>query len=339
MIRRIEIGIALIYIMTDEVDEAQRMLESALTRARALEDRTKIATALYNLAYVYLKKGDANAALKAIKEAIEVHDPSVANNFEATLWHTYGETLIELGRHEEASDILTLAYDKSIRNGDANGEALCTIDFVRAQTALGREVPEVEARIERAREIADRMNSDRIRQRIYDTEHWYYESVGDFKQALQCHRKARHFEQRTNEFHLRRRLAIWNKRFEQYKEEAREDQDRFLRELTSSVPGVLFRWRRQPSGLEEFLYISPRSVDVLELAPEQLLENPRCLRLHIEDVQRYATALQEAMRGSLNLSVECRYVLLSGRIVWIRTDARVAVDTSGAHLGLRRQPN
>jgi len=332
LIRRIEIGIALIYILNDEVDEAQRMLESALGRARVLQDRTKIATALNNLAYVHLKKKHPEGALQAIREAIEVHDPNSPVSFESTLWHSYGETLLETGRYEEAAETLQKALAKCIKSQDANGEALCKTDYIRCQIALGQAEPRMVQMLEEASLIAERINSDRIRQRILDTESKLFEALGDFQKALAKHQEARGLEQHTNEFHLRRRLAIWNKRFEQFKEEAREDQDRFLRELTSSVPGVLFRWRRMPSGLEEYLYVSPRSVDVLELSPEQLGENPRSLKFHPEDYPRYEAALEEAMRGALNLSVECRYILPSGRTVWVRTDARIAFESSGALL-------
>ncbi|MDX2066321.1 MAG: PAS domain-containing protein [Fimbriimonadaceae bacterium] len=332
LIRRIEIGIAHIYILMDEADEAQRVLESALEKARLLQDRTKVATALNNLAYVYLKKKNVLRAREAVTEAIATYDPNAPINFEATLWHTYGETLLECGETERAAEVLMTALEKSRLLNDQNAEALASVDYVRARIALGDCDDAFEDILIHAAEVAEKIQSDRIRLRLRETETMFFEMRGEYDRALKCLKMVRQLEQTTSEFHLRRRLAIWDKRFEQFKEEAKDEQDRFLRELTSSVPGVLFRWARMPSGFEQFLYVSPRCSDLLEISASQLAENARFLVRDADDEQRYQAELASATARHRPIGIECRYRLPSGKVVWIRTDARPTLDENGTVL-------
>jgi len=338
LIRRIEIGIGLIYIMMDECDEAHDVLQSALMRARQLGDRTKTATALNNLAYVHLKRNDPQAALAAITEGIEIYDPNAPVNFEATMWHTYGETLLECGRLEECTEALQKAMELAVRHGDANAEGLANVDYVRARVALNQLGDDLDIHLDRAKELAERMNSDRIRLRIAEADAKYNELIGDFELAFRAQTEARAIERKTNEFHLRRRLNIWNHRYQRTKEEARDLHDRFLRELTQSVPGMLYRWHRTPSGFQEYTFVSSRCFEMIGVSAEQLLESQDLLRIHPDDTDRYWIGIRDSIAHGADSRFEGRFILPDGRTLWLRDDSRATLDAAGTLVihGFRR---
>ena len=338
LIRRIEIGIGHIYILIDETEEALRQLESALGRARQLNDVTKVATALNNLAYVHLKRNDPESARKCVEEAIATVDPAAPFNFEANMFHTYGETLFECGRVEEAAEIYQIAQEKAERITDVSTLAQCLVGRVRADLRLGRNRPELKDLLDRAIQVTANLNSDRILASIMRAEVEWFAANNMYENAFKRQAEAIDLEKITNEFQLKWRLRIWNRRYERYSDEAKDTQDKFLRQLTQSVPGVLYRWQRSPSGREEYTYVSDGIYDVLGITPEQLMGDATTLRVHPSDELRYVREREEALHTGRDWNFEGRFKLPNGREAWLRNESRVsmAVDNYTEAYGFLR---
>jgi PAS domain S-box-containing protein len=329
LIRRIEIGIGHIYILMDETDEALRTLQSALGRAREMHDFTKVATALNNLAYVHLKRNDPDSARICVEEAIATFDPNSPVSFEATMWHTYGETLFECGRVEEASKIFLEAKAKADAVGDVTTQAQCLVGVVRSEIALGRTRPELSNLLAEAKEVSANTDSERIKNSIVRAEIEWFAASNRFEEAFRLQSEAISQDRSSDDFQLRRRLAIWNRRYERYREEAKDTHDQFLRQLTQSVPGVLYRWQRSPSGRSEYTYVSSGAYDVLGISAEQLEQDSSLLRVHPSDQQRFASSLEEAIQAGRDWNFEGRFVLANGREALLRNDSRLSTSEDG----------
>ncbi len=70
----------------------------------------------FGLAMEYVKLGRLDDALAAFDRVLE-HDP----NYSAAYYHK-GNTLIGLGRHEEARDVLARGVEVTRRNGDPHAQ-------------------------------------------------------------------------------------------------------------------------------------------------------------------------------------------------------------------------
>ncbi len=328
LIRRIEIGVGLIYIRMDEYDNAAKVLESAISHARELGDVEKIATSLNNLAYVYLSNHQPELARNSAREALDLISGK-SSKYEATMLQTYGEMLIQCGQYEEAVDVLRAANVRAVHMGDGNAEALSSIDLVSASLSLSRLETDFDERLTRAVAIAEQMKSARVRTRANKVFARYCAEVGDFKRAYEMQSLAREEEDETKAMELRRRLMLWSNRYERSKEEAKSIHDRFLRELTESVPGVLYRWQRTLSGYEEYTYVSPRAFDILGITAEQLQTQPKLLQVLPEDAARYQSKFDNKRSSGEDFSFRGRFNVPNRGEVWLRDDARSAMDSKG----------
>ena len=110
----VDLAITLIYRAEIEseignMDQAVAMLKSAVERSRQAGSvgEHQLATALGTLGLVYSNKGEREAALEALNEAITINTKLHGqNSLPVTQTRmSYGDTLIQLGRFEEAGDI------------------------------------------------------------------------------------------------------------------------------------------------------------------------------------------------------------------------------------------
>jgi len=179
--------------------------------------------------------------------------------------------------------------------------------------------------LDRASAVTSNLNSDRIRASIMRAEVEWFAANGMYEQAFKRQAEAIDLEKINNEFQLKWRLRIWNRRYERYSDEAKDTQDKFLRQLTQSVPGVLYRWQRSPSGREEYTYVSDGIYDVLGITPEQLMGDATTLRVHPSDELRYVREREEALHSGRDWNFEGRFTLPNGREAWLRNESRVSM--------------
>ncbi|MDZ8259095.1 EAL domain-containing protein [Nostoc sp. ChiQUE01b] len=104
-----------------------------------------------------------------------------------------------------------------------------------------------------------------------------------------------------------------------------------LQTLASNIPGIIYSFVYHFDGSIVFEYISFGCLDLLELTPDQILENASlCLaQIHIDDrAGCYAAAKQSAQ--TLNpFSYEWRLVTPSGKLKWVQANARLECRENG----------
>jgi two-component system sensor histidine kinase/response regulator len=107
--------------------------------------------------------------------------------------------------------------------------------------------------------------------------------------------------------------------------EAREAQDavqasnaRYDR-IAATVPGVLYDYESDGAG-GRFLYVSPRSREILELEPEQVVGDMNAFWSHVDadDLQRLFEVDVPASRATGQFVSEVRYTTSSGVRKWLR---------------------
>jgi PAS domain S-box-containing protein len=127
-------------------------------------------------------------------------------------------------------------------------------------------------------------------------------------------------------------LALIQHRRTVERERVRADlgqRERRFRHLVETVPGVVLQWRRDAKGYG-LVWVSPRSADVLGIAADDLVRDPRLLRVHPDDRRRWFEAV-EAIRGDEGLwSFSGRFVPPDGTVRDCVIKARTSRDADGA---------
>lgn len=99
----------------------------------------------------------------------------------------------------------------------------------------------------------------------------------------------------------------------------------------ANLPGALFQRVRDAEGEVAFTYASAGLSDLLDLSPEQLLDDADSFftRVDAPDRARVAEAFEKAGRASKPLEVEYSWTRGSGRRVWVRCIARAHSGDDG----------
>jgi len=113
-------------------------------------------------------------------------------------------------------------------------------------------------------------------------------------------------------------------------EALRQSQQRFQR-IVDNVPGMIYQYVLYPDGSDALLYVSPRSRDIYELAPEVVQQDPRAIwsLIYPEDFPRMAALIQASARTGVPFDLEYRITLPSGTIKWLHAIARPTTGNTG----------
>ncbi|SOD99901.1 PAS domain S-box protein [Caenispirillum bisanense] len=95
-----------------------------------------------------------------------------------------------------------------------------------------------------------------------------------------------------------------------------------FRNLATQVPGVIYQWEEHPDGRRGFIYVSPRSAELLGVAPADLVDDWRGLPLHPDDRVGFTDSLQAAVAEVRDWEFEGRLLLAGDRVRWWRTHSR-----------------
>ena len=100
-------------------------------------------------------------------------------------------------------------------------------------------------------------------------------------------------------------------------------QQLLLAEITAHVPGVIFRARRRPDGLPQFLYLSPAAPLLFGFDPEAACADPRLVidRVHREDLPLVLEQFAVATRDQRPWRSEYRMVMPGRLVRWVETRA------------------
>ena len=89
-----------------------------------------------------------------------------------------------------------------------------------------------------------------------------------------------------------------------------------LQRLAAHLPGVIFQFRLEPDGTESFPYVSEKSREIYEIAPDDFLQGFDLV--YSDDRDRLQTAIQESAQTLNGFDCEYRITTPSGVLKWLR---------------------
>ncbi len=104
----------------------------------------------------------------------------------------------------------------------------------------------------------------------------------------------------------------------------RKKAQKLLEKLASNIPGMIYEFVHHSDNSDAFKYISLGCLDLLELTPGEILENPSvCFaQIHIDDCPGFYAAARQSAQTLKPFSYEWRLVTRSGKLKWVQTNAR-----------------
>jgi PAS domain S-box-containing protein len=119
---------------------------------------------------------------------------------------------------------------------------------------------------------------------------------------------------------------------EQAASRALAEQLRFIQNVASRLPGIMFQGRVFPDGRASFLYVSDAVRELLMLEPEVLRENGFELidRIHPDDRAGFRSSLVASTKNLSTWRMEFRVVLPTGVLRWFRAEALPEREADGS---------
>ncbi|MEJ6480829.1 EAL domain-containing protein [Nostoc punctiforme UO1] len=111
----------------------------------------------------------------------------------------------------------------------------------------------------------------------------------------------------------------------------RKQAQKLLQTLASNIPGMIYSFVQYSDGSIAFDYISFGCLDLLELTPDQILENASlCFaQIHPHDYPGCYAAAKESAQTLKSFSYEWRLVTPSGKLKWVQASARPECRENG----------
>jgi len=105
---------------------------------------------------------------------------------------------------------------------------------------------------------------------------------------------------------------------------ALQHSQKILETLASNIPGIIYIFIQPYHGSVAFQYISLGCQELLELRPDQILENASFYfnQIHPDDRAGYSTAIKQSAHNLKPLSYEWRIITPSGKLKWVQVSAR-----------------
>lgn len=104
-----------------------------------------------------------------------------------------------------------------------------------------------------------------------------------------------------------------------------------LQTLASNIPGMIYSLVQYANGSVAFEYISLGCLSLLELTPDQVLENISvCVsQIHFDDLEGCYVAAKQSLKTLNQSSYEWRIVTSSGQLKWVQANARPEPRANG----------
>ncbi|AFZ60622.1 EAL domain-containing protein [Anabaena cylindrica FACHB-243] len=104
-----------------------------------------------------------------------------------------------------------------------------------------------------------------------------------------------------------------------------------LETLASNIPGMIYTFVQHSDGSTAFEYVSLGCLSLLELTPDQVLENiSLCFaQIHIDDRAGCYVAAKQSIQTLNQFFYECRLVTPSGQLKWVQASARPELKKNG----------
>lgn len=117
-------------------------------------------------------------------------------------------------------------------------------------------------------------------------------------------------------------------------EEALRESEARYQKLSANLPGIIYQYLLRADGFFSFPYISPACRELLELEPEDVLQNGALVRnlIHPDDLQNHDESVAISAQTLQPWQWEGRMVLPSGKIRWFQIVSRPEAKENGAFL-------
>jgi two-component system NarL family sensor kinase len=207
-----------IYATRQEYDKAIVYGKKSVDIARALKDKRRIASALFNLSYNYSFHKEYDKAIAASKEVISLSREVGDERIEAYGQGNLSDILIKLGKvtealpySEKSVELARKAGDKSMEATALNGLALCYLllkDYTKAATYAHQAYEIKEA-------IVDTEGKAQLKKILANI----YYALGDPVKAYTYEREADDFQNEFNKSILSKQSSDLEKKYETEKKE------------------------------------------------------------------------------------------------------------------------
>jgi len=117
--------------------------------------------------------------------------------------------------------------------------------------------------------------------------------------------------------------------------------------IADNISGVVLRYKLNPDGTDDILYISRGCQQLFEIAPELAMTNPSLIwqRIYEEDVNNMMPSIQESAKNMSVWEYEYRLLFPDARIKWVhlrgvpelQEDGSIVWDTVGLEITERKQ--
>ncbi|MEG4008518.1 PAS domain S-box protein [Microcoleus sp. Pol11C1] len=117
-------------------------------------------------------------------------------------------------------------------------------------------------------------------------------------------------------------------------EQALRESEARYQKLSANLPGIIYQFLLGADGSSSFPYISPACRELLELEPEDVLQNAALVRnlIHPDDLQNHDESVAISAQTLQPWQWEGRMVLPSGQIRWLQIMSRPEAKENGAFL-------
>jgi PAS domain S-box-containing protein len=117
-------------------------------------------------------------------------------------------------------------------------------------------------------------------------------------------------------------------------EEALRESEARYQKLSANLPGIIYQFLLRADGSFSFPYISHACRELLELEPEDVLQNAALVRnlIHPDDLQNHDESVAISAQTLQPWQWEGRMVLPSGKIRWLQIMSRPEAKENGAFL-------
>ncbi|MGF1933646.1 MAG: putative bifunctional diguanylate cyclase/phosphodiesterase [Nostoc sp. ChiQUE02] len=111
----------------------------------------------------------------------------------------------------------------------------------------------------------------------------------------------------------------------------RKQAQNLLQTLASNIPGMIYSFVYHLNGSFDFEYISLGCLDLLELTPDEVLENASlCFaQIHIDDRAGFGVAAKQSAQTLSPFFYEWRLATPSGKLKWVQASARSECRENG----------
>ena len=181
-------NIGIIYFNRGNIDKAMDFYRKSLALRKELKDDFGIASCYSNMGNLLGAKGKHQAARKHYYRALDIYTRKKDINHEAITYTQLGQSLFTEEKFAEAIRYYKKAELIGRKTGNLQSLGYVNLDMAIALLKLGR-YDKVRPRLDESHRIFERIGDKNMLSYVYQGYAEYYETIGDYRNALNFQRK------------------------------------------------------------------------------------------------------------------------------------------------------